>query len=64
MLPDKRVKVTVQNFEALSRGRIRVKIAEAALNILDLSHKGKHYVVKNLGRGRYVMREKGKANDV
>lgn len=54
----KRVTVSVQKVEVLPRGRIKVKIKETEANLIDLKHKGKDYVVlRNLGRGRYVMRE-------
>jgi hypothetical protein len=51
------VQVHVQRIESLSRGRLKVKIAETNLNLGVMTHQGKQYEISNkLGRGRYIMK--------
>jgi hypothetical protein len=52
-----KVNVTVQKMESMGT-RVKVKIKEHHLNLTDMKHNDKNYVVtKNLGRGRYIMKE-------
>ncbi len=54
------VQVSVQRVENIGRGRIRVKIRQTDFNLSGMEHNGKSYVVsKNIGRGRYIMRQEG-----
>lgn len=53
-----RIKINVVRLEQMGRGRVKVKIDDTKSNIIDMNHNGKDYVVmRNLGRGRYIMRE-------
>jgi hypothetical protein len=55
---NKQVKVNVLTIHPMKKGKVRVKIAQNNVNLLDMNHEGKKYkVVRNLGRGRYIMRE-------
>ena len=47
------VKVHVQKVERINSKRVKVKITET----FSLTHEGKAYQFRNLGRGRYVMKE-------
>lgn len=52
-----RVSITVEHMEPLSGGRWKIKVKETHIDLIDLSHEGREFVVvKNYGRGRYVMR--------
>ena len=56
-IKSEKVDITIQKAEVINKNRIRVKIAETHVNLMDMDHMGMHYkVVKNLGRGRYIMR--------
>jgi len=60
MSPQQNIRVNVQRLEQIGPGRIKVKIAETSANINTLTHNGKIYeTAKNLGRGRYIMKEAG-----
>lgn len=51
------VQIHVQRIENLSRGRMKVKIAETNLSLGVMTHQGKQYeVASSLGRGRYIMK--------
>lgn len=53
-----RIKVDVVRMEPMGKGKIKIKIRDTKSNIIDLQHGGKGYaVIRNLGRGRYIMRE-------
>lgn len=55
---ERQVKVSVQRWEPMGGGRVKVKIAEKQLNISNIIHGGVPFVtVKKMGRGRYVMRQ-------
>jgi hypothetical protein len=55
---NKQVKVSVKRIEPMGNGKFKVKIIQNDVNLLDMNHEGKKYkVVRNLGRGRYIMRE-------
>jgi hypothetical protein len=51
------INVNVQRIVPLQNGKIKVKIFQTNANLLDMNHEGKKYrVLRNLGRGRYIMR--------
>ena len=55
---EQRITVNVKKFESTGRGRYRVKIVETHANLINMTHNGEKYVVvKNLGRGRYIVRK-------
>ena len=52
-----RIKVDVMRIDPIGHGRLKVKV-KGSVDILDLNHNGRAYeVIRNLGRGRYIMRE-------
>jgi hypothetical protein len=54
----KKVKITIQNIVPLRGGRVKVKIAENDVNLIDMTDGERNFVtIKNYGRGRYLMRE-------
>jgi hypothetical protein len=56
--PPERILLNVLRMEFLSLGRYKVKVAENEVSLKIMNHNGKYYiVVKNLGRGRYIMRK-------
>lgn len=56
---DRQVKISVQRWEPMDRGRAKIKIAEKNFNITELVHNGEPYVtIKKLGRGRYIVKLK------
>ena len=53
----KRINITLQRAEVLGKNKIKVKIKETNVNLTTMTHAGiDHTVLKNLGRGRYIMR--------
>lgn len=53
-------RVQVERISDIGRGRIKVKIQQTDINMTGLNHNGKIYIAtKNLGRGRYIMRQEG-----
>ncbi len=55
----KRVNITVQKMRSMGAGRFRVKVAQTRECLIDMRIDGKEFVVtRNLGRGRYVVRER------
>lgn len=54
---NRQVKISIQRWEPLGDGRVKVKIAEKRFHITDLTHEGIPYItLKQYGRGRYVVR--------
>lgn len=59
----KRISLDVQRWEPLKAGKFRVKFAQTNINISDITHEGKKYaIIKNLGRGRYIVKVEGPNN--
>ena len=55
---DHNIKVHVQRVETIGKGRYKVKVTETGVRLSSLTHNGKKLVTaRDLGRGRYVMRE-------
>lgn len=60
-----RVSITVERTEPLSGNRWKIKVKETQINLIDLDYEGKRFVVvKNYGRGRYVMKLVGGVSEV
>lgn len=56
---NRRISINVEKIEPIGHGRVKVKIREHGVNLLDMRHEGREFVVtRSLGRGRYIMREK------
>ena len=54
---DNRIPLDVIRIDPMGNGKVKVKIKQTQANLIDMCHQGKNYtVVKNLGRGRYIMR--------
>jgi hypothetical protein len=54
---DSRIPLDVIRIEPVGNGKVKVKVKQTQANLIDMCHQGKNYtVVKNLGRGRYIMR--------
>lgn len=54
---DTRIPIHVIRMESVGKGKFKVKLAETHANLIDMHHNGRDYiVVRNLGRGRYVMK--------
>lgn len=56
---EKRISINIKKIEKLGMSnRYKVKVLETQANLLDMNHKGENYIViRNLGRGRYIMRK-------
>lgn len=56
----KREKVTVQKWESIKAGKFKIKIAQTKINATDFVFEGvKYAIMKNLGRGRYIVKVEG-----
>ena len=55
---EKRISINIKKIEKIgTSNRYKVKILETQANLLDMNHQGENYIViRNLGRGRYIMR--------
>ena len=57
---NERVSITVQRITPLGNGRYKVKVQQTQANLIDMQHEKRNYkVLRNLGRGRYIMKESG-----
>jgi hypothetical protein len=53
----RRIPIDVLHISPMGNGKYRVKIKQNNANLIDLHHQGREYtVIRNLGRGRYIMR--------
>lgn len=59
----RRISIDVMHISPMGNGKFKVKIKQNNVNLIDMHHQGKEYaVIKNLGRGRYIMRLCGSYN--
>lgn len=53
----RRIPIDVLHISPMGNGKYKVKIKQNQANLIDLHHQGREYtVIRNLGRGRYIMR--------
>jgi len=54
---DRRISINVLHMELMGNGKVKVRIKENQANLINMHHQGRDYIViRNLGRGRYIMR--------
>ena len=54
---DNRIPLDVIRIDPMGNGKVKVKIKQTQANLIDMRHQGRDYIViRNLGRGRYIMR--------